>query len=86
MPLTLDQPGDADPPYCSGVFSQEENVGLVTSGVWSHTLERSVVLAYVKSAFAAEGTQLLVDVLGERRAATVQREPLFDPENRRLRG
>ena len=86
VPLTLDQPGDADPPYCSGVFSQEENVGLVTSGVWSHTLERSVVLAYVKSAFAAEGTQLLVDVLGERRAATVQREPLFDPENRRLRG
>jgi dimethylglycine dehydrogenase len=86
VPLFLDQPGDADPPYCSSVFSGEDNVGLVTSGLWSHTLDRAVVLAYVKSPFATEGTKLLVDVLGERRMATVAREPLFDPDNRRPRG
>jgi dimethylglycine dehydrogenase len=85
VPLTLDEPGDADPPYCSSIFSGENRVGLVTSGVWSHTLDRAVVLAYVKSAFAIEGTQLQVDVLGERRPATVGREPLFDPENLRPR-
>src|SRR5262249_14607729 len=47
VPLTLDQPGDADPPYCSRVFAGEDPVGIATSGVWSHTLNRSVVLAYV---------------------------------------
>jgi dimethylglycine dehydrogenase len=85
VPLTLDHPGNADPPYCSSVFADEERVGLATSGVWSHTLGRGVILAYVESAYASEGTQLTVDILGERCAATVGREPLFDPENRRSR-
>ncbi|MBV8805920.1 MAG: GcvT family protein, partial [Sinobacteraceae bacterium] len=47
VPLLLDQPGTADAPYCSTVFAGKEAVGIVTSGVWSHTLERSVALAYV---------------------------------------
>lgn len=85
VPLTLDHPGDADPPYCSSVFAKDEAVGVATSGVWSHTLGRSVVLAYVNSAYAADGTRLSVDVLGERCPATVGREPLFDPENLRAR-
>ncbi len=85
VPLTLDEPGDADAPYCSGVFAGTEHVGLATSGVWSHTLERSVVLAYVQTAFSQAGTKLLVDVLGDRRAATVARAPLFDPDNLRCR-
>jgi dimethylglycine dehydrogenase len=86
VPLTLDEAGDADPPYCSSVFSGENRVGLVTSGVWSHTLGRAVLLAYVESAFAIEGKRLQVDVLGQRCPATVGREPLFDRENLRPRG
>ena len=85
VPLTLDDPGDADAPYCSSVFSGNESVGLATSGVWSHTMNRSVVLAYVRSDFTEAGTKLSVDIYGERRAATVGREPLFDPENLRSR-
>ena len=83
--LTLDDPGDADVPYCSSVFAGDESVGLATSGVWSHTMNRSVALAYVKSSFTEVGTKLSVDVFGERRAATVGREPLFDPDNLRPR-
>jgi dimethylglycine dehydrogenase len=85
VPLTLDDPGDADAPYCSSVFSGEEYVGLATSGVWSHTMNCSVVLAYVKTGFTGVGTKLSIDIFGERRAATVRSEPLFDPENRRSR-
>ena len=48
-------------------------------------MNRSVVLAYVKSGFTEVGTKLSVDIFGERRAATVGREPLFDPENLRSR-
>lgn len=85
VPLTLDEDGDADAPSCAPVMLRGENVGLVTSGGWSFTLNKSVALAYVRSALATPGTKLEVEVFGERRNATVGREPLFDPENARLR-
>jgi dimethylglycine dehydrogenase len=59
---------------------------MVTSGVFSHTLGRSVALAYLRSAYAVPGTSVAIDILGERCAARVAREPLLDPENRRPRG
>jgi dimethylglycine dehydrogenase len=84
VPLVLDSPGDADVPYCSNVLLGDEIVGIATSGAWSYTLNESVALAYVRSTLAEPGTKLWVDVLGNHRAATVGREPLFDPGNRRL--
>ena len=85
VPLTFDEPGDAEAPYCAQVFAGHENVGLTTSGVWSHTLNQSVALAYVRSDMAKPGTRLLVNVLGRMCAATVKQEPLYDPSNARLR-
>ncbi|MEO8546488.1 MAG: FAD-dependent oxidoreductase, partial [Burkholderiaceae bacterium] len=85
VPLIFDAPGDAEAPYCAQVFDGDTSVGLATSGVWSHTLGKSVALAYVRSAQAKPGTRLLVDVLGHMRPATVQQEPLYDPRNERLR-
>lgn len=85
VPLTLDVAGDADAPACSSVFLGDATVGLATSGGWSPTLERSVALAYVRTDLAAPGTRLEVEIFGERRAATVGREPLYDPQNLRLR-
>ena len=80
-----DSEGDAEAPYCSLVFQGDDTIGLTTSGVWSHTLKRSVALAYVRADLALAGTRLAVDVLGRRCAVTVQREPLYDPANQRLR-
>lgn len=85
VPLVLDEAGTADAPYCSSVFQGVRAVGLVTSGVWSYTLGRSVALAYLRRELAEPGGRLTIDVLGERVWATVAREPLFDPENRRPR-
>jgi dimethylglycine dehydrogenase len=85
VPLTLDDEGDADAPPCAPVLLRGENVGLVTSGGWSFTLNKSVALAYVRSDLATPGAKLEVEVFGERRIATVGREPLYDPENARLR-
>lgn len=83
--LTLDEPGTADAQAFSIVHRGAERVGLVTSGTWSFTLGQSVALAYVRGDLAAPGTQLTIDILGERRSATVQSVPLFDPGNQRLR-
>jgi len=85
VPLVFDDDGDAEAPYCAQVFQGDENVGLTTSGVWSHTLRKSVALAYVRSSLAQAGTRLHVNVLGQMRAATVAQEPLYDPANLRLR-
>ena len=85
VPLIFDEDGDAEAPYCAQVFDGEANVGLTTSGVWSHTLNKSVALAYVRADKAAPGTKLQVNVLGQMRNATVHAEPLYDPKNQRLR-
>ena len=85
VPLIFDDDGDAESPYCAQVFDGDNNVGLTTSGVWSHTLKKSVALAYVKADKAAPGTKLQVNVLGTMRSATVHAEPLYDPKNERLR-
>ena len=52
VPLTLDEPGEADAPFCAPVHAGGERVGLATSGFWSFTLERSVALAYVRADLA----------------------------------
>jgi dimethylglycine dehydrogenase len=85
VPLVLEEAGSADAPYCAPVYLGEERIGTVTSGVFSHTLGQSIALAYLRDPHAAPGTRVAIEVLGERRAARVAREPLFDPENRRPR-
>ena len=83
--LTLDEAGDADAPALASVFVGNERVGLTTSGGWSPTFSASLALAYVRPALAAPGTKLEVEIFGERRAATVRRSPMYDPENARLK-
>ena len=85
VPLTLDDAGNADAPALASIFDGEDRVGLVTSGGWSFTLDKSVVLAYVRPQYVAEGTKLEIMIYGTRVAATVGAEPLFDSTNARLR-
>jgi dimethylglycine dehydrogenase len=85
VPLLFDDDSDAEAPYCAQVFHGADNVGLTTSGVWSHTLKKSVALAYIKTPLAQPGTQVQVEILGHMRTATVHAEPLYDPKNARLR-
>jgi dimethylglycine dehydrogenase len=83
VPLLVE--GDVDAPYCSTVFHGGERVGIVTSAGFGHRIQRSIALAYIRSDVATEGQRVDIEVLGNRVAATVAREPLYDPENRRLR-
>lgn len=89
VPLVLEDPGSADALGGSPIYLASEPadqaIGFVTSGTWSYTLERSIALGCVRADLAKPGTALRVDILGERLAAIVGREPLFDPQNRRPR-
>ncbi|HET6467520.1 MAG TPA: FAD-dependent oxidoreductase [Geminicoccaceae bacterium] len=62
-------------------------VGWVTSGGWAHHVRRSVALGYLPAALAAAADEgFEVEILGERRRATLQPVPLFDPAGERMRG
>jgi aminomethyltransferase len=55
----------------AGVFSGETQVGQVTSGGFSPSLQQPIAMAYVDAALAAPGTALELDNRGRRLAATV---------------
>lgn len=84
VPLLVDAV-DADAAAVSIVFKGDEQVGLVTSGGYGYRLRQSIALAYVRTDLAVAGTELAVEILGERRRALVATEPLYDPQNLRLR-
>jgi dimethylglycine dehydrogenase len=60
-------------------------VGWVTSGGYAHGSEASVALAYVPAALVETDGSFEIEVLGVRRWAKLQREPLFDPAGERMR-
>jgi dimethylglycine dehydrogenase len=88
--LVVDEPeagpfGDAV--YLSSVLDGDEAVGLVLSGGYGHRVRKSIALCALKRDRAQAGTELEIDILGQRRRAVVAPErALYDPENVRLKG
>ncbi len=60
-------------------------VGRATSGYFGHTLGKSLAIGYVTPEFAALGTELAIEILGERNKATVLVDSPYDPENKDLK-
>jgi dimethylglycine dehydrogenase len=75
---------DADPHGYEPIFAGRERIGYVASGGYGHTVEKTIVLAYLPVRYLEPGTDLVVEILGERRAARVVQQPLYDPDNQRL--
>ncbi len=86
--VTLEVHGvtDADPLGNEPLFDAGGRmIGRATSGYYGHCLKKSLAIGYVKANAAAAGTPLSIEVLGERRQATVVRESPYDPDNVELR-
>jgi dimethylglycine dehydrogenase len=60
-------------------------VGRATAGCYGHVLGKSLAIGYVKPEHAAIGTALEIEILGERKQATVVVESPYDPANNDLR-
>ena len=76
---------DADPLGSEPIFHNGTMIGRGTSGAYGHTIGKSLSLGYVPPEFAAVGTELEVEILGERCPARVIPESPCDPENLKLR-
>ncbi len=61
-------------------------VSYVTSANYGYSIGRGIVYGYLPVDLAVEGTSIEVEYLGERLAATVAADPLFDPKGERLKG
>jgi dimethylglycine dehydrogenase len=80
---------DADAGAWDPVRLDGRLVGAVTSGGYGHWVGQSLALAYVEHAAAAitgPGAALVVEVMGEARAARILAEPPYDPTGSRMRG
>ncbi|MYZ48035.1 GcvT family protein [Propylenella binzhouense] len=78
--------GDADALGDEPVWLEGRVIGWVTSGGYAHHVGRSLAQAYVPRHHAAETVEgYAIEILGERRPARIERDPLFDPEGLRMR-
>ena len=78
--------GEQDAPYMSTVWHGDEVVGETTSGDWGYRVNASIALGMVRPELAEPGTELEIDIFGHRCKAVVQPDqPLWDPQNERLR-
>jgi dimethylglycine dehydrogenase len=76
---------DADAIGGEVVLDNDLPVGVVTSGAYGPTVDKTLAFAYVKTEFASLGRKLSIDILGNRCTATVLSEPAYDPRNTKLR-
>ena len=86
--VTLEVHGvtDADPLGNEPLFDVQGNlVGRATAGYYGHTLRKSLGLGYVNPQYAAVGTDIEIEILGERKRATVLVDSPYDPENKDLK-
>jgi glycine cleavage system aminomethyltransferase T len=84
VPLLLDDPSQVvmgkEP-----VFHDGSPVGYVTSAAYGYSIDASIAYAWLPAAAASQGTRVDIEYFGERLAASVATEPLFDPERKRLK-
>jgi len=76
---------DADVRGGEPVIAGENVIGVTTSGAYGHTVDKSLAFAYVEPGFAAPESTFDIEILGQRCQAKVLSEPVYDPENVRLR-
>jgi len=78
---------DADVLGDEPIWHDGKVIGWVTSGGYAHYVDKSLAQGYVPKEVAGDTRKGVfeVEILGERRPATIITEPLFDPEGARMR-
>jgi len=79
------QAKDADVIGDEPIWHDGAVVGWVTSGGYAHASQRSVAIGYVPRELAETDDGWQIELLGDRLAASLQRQPLFDANGSRMR-
>ncbi|MGI9482404.1 MAG: GcvT family protein [Hyphomicrobiales bacterium] len=76
---------DADARGSEAIYKDGELMGRATSGNYGWRLGKSIALAMLPPELATLGTEVEIEILGKRHAATVIEESPYDPQNKALR-
>jgi dimethylglycine dehydrogenase len=76
---------DADAIGDEPVWHDGQVVGWITSGGFGHCVGKSIALGYIPAAVATAKSGFEIEILGERRRASIAHEPLHDPTGERMR-
>ena len=68
------------------ILDGDKVIGIVTSGGYGHTIKKPIAYGYLPIDYSKPGTRLQIEVAAQRYGATVEKEPLYDPENRKVKG
>jgi dimethylglycine dehydrogenase len=68
------------------LYDGDKVVGSVTSAAWGHRVGKNLAMGFVDPACGAIGTELSIDLVGQRFPVKVTADCLYDPENKRMRG
>ena len=67
------------------ILDGDRALGYVTSANYGHSIGRAIVYGYLPTSHAEVGTSVDVLYFGERLQAAVAKEPLYDPDGRKIR-
>ena len=68
------------------VWHHDKVVGWITSGGFAHNSQASIAMGYIPAELVApDATGFEIEIIGVRRPARLQLEPLFDPAGHRMR-
>lgn len=83
--LTIDS-GPMMPVGKEAILEGDKVIGLVTSGGFGHTIKKPIAYGYLPVSYSNPGTRLQIEVAARRYEATVEKEPRYDPKNKRVKG
>jgi len=75
---------DADVVADEPIWLGDKVVGFVTSGGYAHYVDKSVAFGFLPVEEIEPGKDVEIEILGQRRAATLFTQTLFDPEFSRM--
>jgi len=67
------------------ILDENRVIGLATSGGFGHTVKKPIAYGYLPVEHSKIGTRLQIEVAAKRYEATVEGEPLYDPQNLKVR-
>ena len=67
------------------VYHKNKIVGVVTSGGYGFRVKKSLAFAYVKSDLANTGTELEIEIQGQRKKTKILDSVIYDSDNQRLK-
>lgn len=67
------------------ILDGKQVLGYVTSANYGYTVQQSIIYGYLPIDYAKPATKVDVLFFNQRYSATVQKEPLYDPSNARLK-